>query len=85
MTANVSIIGEKKKDILTIPIRAIFTNEEGDDIIYKVVNDSISGEIKVKTGLNDFQKVEIIEGLEENEKVALNKPKKDINSKKNKK
>jgi len=82
MTANVTIIGEKRKDILVIPIRAIFADEEGSDIVYKVVNDSIADSILVKTGLNDFQKVEIIEGLEEGMKISLKEPDRKDDSKK---
>ncbi len=74
MTANVTIIGETKSDIVTIPIRAIFNNDEGNDIVYKVVNDTIAGEVVVKTGINDFQKVEIISGLEEGDRISLSAP-----------
>ncbi|MCD4817148.1 MAG: efflux RND transporter periplasmic adaptor subunit [Candidatus Cloacimonetes bacterium] len=74
MTANVTIIGEKRKDILVIPIRAIFADEDGSDIVYEVVNDSIADSILVKTGLNDFQQVEIIEGLDEGMKISLKEP-----------
>ncbi|MBW6516258.1 MAG: efflux RND transporter periplasmic adaptor subunit [Candidatus Cloacimonetes bacterium] len=74
MTANVTIFGETKEDIIVIPIRAIFSDEEGQDIVYKVVNDSISTGTLIKTGINDFQQVEIIEGLAEGEKVSLIEP-----------
>jgi len=36
MTANVSIMGDSKKDVLTIPIRAVFSNDSNQDIVYKV-------------------------------------------------
>ncbi len=74
MTANVTVFGETKQDILVIPIRAIFSNEEGQDIAYKVENDTISTSVLIKTGINDFQQVEIIEGLSEGEKVSLVEP-----------
>ncbi len=74
MTANVTIIGETKSDIVTIPIRAIFNNTDGQDIVYKVESDTISGEVIVKTGINDFQKVEIISGLEVGDKISLSAP-----------
>jgi len=76
MTANITIIGEKKKDILVVPIRSIFSNEDGEDIVYKVENDTISENISIKTGINDFQQVEIIEGLNEGDKISLSEPKK---------
>ena len=34
MTANVSIIGEKKVGVLVIPIRAVFSDEDDQDIVY---------------------------------------------------
>jgi HlyD family secretion protein len=74
MTANVTIIGEERKDILVIPIRAIFSDETGQDIVYKVENDSISGSLPIKTGINDFQQVEIVDGLEEDMEISLSEP-----------
>jgi HlyD family secretion protein len=74
MTANVTIIGEERKDILVIPIRAIFSDEMGQDIVYKVENDSISGPLPIKTGINDFQQVEIVDGLEEDMQISLSEP-----------
>ena len=71
MTANITIIGEDKKDILVIPIRAIFSNDTGMDIVYRVENDTISSEQLIKTGINDFQKVEIIEGIAEGDTISL--------------
>ena len=74
MTANVTILGEIKENILVIPIRAIFSDIEGQDIVYKVENDTISTSALVKTGINDFQQVEIIEGLEEGDRISLVEP-----------
>lgn len=75
MTANVTIFGEVKEDIIVIPIRSIFSNSEGDDIVYKVQNDTISGSSVIKTGINDLQKVEIISGLQEGDKISLSEKK----------
>lgn len=77
MTANITIIGEKKTDILVIPIRTIFSNDDGQDIIYKVQNDSIGKSVVVKTGINNFQEVEIIEGLAEGDSISFSEPAKD--------
>ncbi len=76
LSANVSIIGETRKDILTIPIRAIFSDNSGNDIVYKVVNDSINTSTLIRTGINDMQKVEILDGLVEGDIVSLQEPKK---------
>jgi len=75
MTANITIIGEERKDIVVIPIRCIFSDNEGNDIVYKVKNDSIgTGEI-VKTGINNFQEVEIIDGLAVGDTISTKEPK----------
>ncbi|MCB5230014.1 MAG: efflux RND transporter periplasmic adaptor subunit [Candidatus Cloacimonas sp.] len=74
MTANVTIFGEMKKDILIVPVMAIFSDEQGQDIVFKVENDTIAARSLVKTGINDFQSVEIIEGVSEGERVSLAEP-----------
>ncbi|MDP8211047.1 MAG: efflux RND transporter periplasmic adaptor subunit [Candidatus Stygibacter australis] len=74
MTANITIIGEKRSDIMIVPIRAIFSDQTGNDIIYKVKNDTIAESSQVKTGINDFQKVEIISGVAEGDTISLTEP-----------
>ncbi|MEF3695159.1 MAG: efflux RND transporter periplasmic adaptor subunit [Candidatus Cloacimonadota bacterium] len=34
MTANVSILGDTKENVLVVPIRAIFSNDNNEDIVY---------------------------------------------------
>lgn len=74
MTANVTIYGETREDIIVVPIRAIFSDEQGQDIVWKVENDTISTSALVKTGINDFQRVEIIEGLTDGDRISLTEP-----------
>ena len=75
MTANITIIGEERKDIVVVPIRCIFSDEEGQDIVYKVVNDTIAESMQVKTGINNFQQVEIIEGIAVGDSISFTEPK----------
>ncbi len=75
MTANITIIGEERKDIIVVPIRCIFSDEEGQDIVYKGVNDTIGENIQIKTGINNFQQVEIIEGLAIGDSISFTEPK----------
>ncbi len=77
MTANITIIGKKKKDIVVVPIRTIFSDDEGQDIVYKVKNDTISNSVVVKTGINNFQEVEIIEGIAEGDTISFSEPEKE--------
>lgn len=74
MTANVTIIGESKKDIVVIPINTIFSDQDGQDIVYKVVSDTVAASVPIKTGINDFNMVEIIEGISEGDRVSLTEP-----------
>jgi len=74
MTANITIIGEERNDIVVVPIRCIFSDEEGNDIVYKVKNDSIDSGTVVKTGINNFQEVEIIEGVAIGDTISTKEP-----------
>lgn len=74
MTANITIIGEERKDIVVIPIRCIFSDDEGNDIVYKVKNDTIGSGDVVKTGINNFQEVEIIEGIAVGDTISTKEP-----------
>ena len=74
LSANVTIIGETRENILVIPIRAIFSDMMGNDIVYKIVNDSIGPPVHIRTGINDFQRVEILDGIEENDEIAMQEP-----------
>ncbi|MCF7858750.1 MAG: efflux RND transporter periplasmic adaptor subunit [Candidatus Cloacimonetes bacterium] len=75
MTANITIIGEERKDIVVIPIRCIFSDDSGNDIVYKVQNDTIGTGTMIKTGINNFQEVEIIEGLAVGDTISTKQPK----------
>jgi len=74
LSANITIIGETRENILLIPIRAIFSDASGTDIVYRVVNDSIGPPTFIRTGINDLQRVEILEGLDENDEISLQEP-----------
>jgi len=74
LTANVTIIGEKRADIMVVPIRAIFADRDGMDIVWRVENGAVTDSVVVKTGINDFTRVEIIEGLKEGDTISLTEP-----------
>lgn len=74
MTANITIIGEERNNIVVVPIRCIFSDGEGNDIIYKVIRDSISAGTVIKTGINNFQQVEIIEGVAVGDTISTKEP-----------
>jgi len=71
MSANVTIIGKTRKDVVTIPIQAIFQDDDGNDIVYVVKSDTLITSSIVKTGINDLQKVEILKGVAEGDTISL--------------
>ena len=76
MTANVTILGEKRDSIIVIPIRTIFADDEGNDIVYKVESDSVTTSTPIKTGINNLDMVEVIKGLEVGDKISYSEPQK---------
>ncbi len=78
MSANVTIIGKTSNDVITVPIQVIFQDENGNNIVYKVKSDTLITPQIVKTGINDLEKVEIIEGIAVGDTISLKeKPKTD--------
>jgi multidrug efflux pump subunit AcrA (membrane-fusion protein) len=61
LSAEANIIIQMKKNIITIPNNYIVDGK------YVLINNNQKREIK--TGLKDYQKVEVIEGLKENETI----------------
>ncbi len=76
MTANVQIISAEREDVLTVPAQAV-TRRQG--VVYATVvsPDGKTEEKAVKLGLNDGDRWELLEGLQEGDVVQL---KAEINS-----
>ena len=78
ISANVTIIGKTSSDVITVPIQAIFQDENGNNIVYTIKSDTLITSQVVKTGINDLEKVEIIEGIAVGDTISLKeKPKTD--------
>ena len=80
MTASVDIITQKKTDILTVPLASVTTREDQKDesadgtvklkeLIY-VVEDGRAVQKEIKTGISDFDNIEIIEGVNEGDELV---------------
>ena len=76
MTANVTIFGDRRDSIIVIPIRTIFADDEGNDIVYKVESDSVTTATPIKTGINNLEMVEVISGLDVDDKISYSEPEK---------
>ncbi|MFQ5962731.1 MAG: efflux RND transporter periplasmic adaptor subunit [Candidatus Scalinduaceae bacterium] len=69
MFAKVIINLEAHKDVLTVPAESLIT--EKDKAYVYVVNDSTVRKVSLKTGIDDGIIVEILDGLDENDKVIV--------------
>ncbi len=86
MTASVDIITQRKEGILTVPLSSVTTRndkksddeDEGevevDEDAKEIVFVNIAGKAEkreVKTGINDFDNIEILEGVNEGEEIVV--------------
>ena len=76
MTASVEIITQEKDQILLVPISSVTTKNEkdslGNESIKQIVfidNNGKAEMIEVTTGISDFENIEVLSGLNENDKV----------------
>jgi HlyD family secretion protein len=86
MTAAVTIIGEAHRDVLIIPIRAVFSDDKNQDVVYlmpKTTAKPTQGKqaqtpqplaTVVKLGANDLQNVEVISGVKAGDVISLSEP-----------
>jgi HlyD family secretion protein len=72
MTANIDIRGERKEDVLTIPVEAVF-RKAGRDVVYRI-EDGQPVEIPVDLGLVDIARAEVVAGLEAGDQVTIEEP-----------
>ena len=73
MSAKVEILVEHLTDVIIVPVTVV-ANRQGKKVCFVVSSDGSSEERVVKTGAFDDTFVQIVEGLEEGEKVMLNPP-----------
>ncbi|HMQ00111.1 MAG TPA: efflux RND transporter periplasmic adaptor subunit [Cyclobacteriaceae bacterium] len=85
MTASVDIITERKENVLTVPLAAVTTRgafegmpagtatgsaaKKDDKVVVFVHEEGKAKMVEVKTGLSDFDNMEILEGLAEGQEV----------------
>jgi HlyD family secretion protein len=81
MTASVDIITQKKENILSIPLGAVTTREDqiitnadgstkAKELIF-VVEDGKAKLREIKTGISDFDNIQILEGIAEDEELIV--------------
>ncbi|MDQ7093405.1 efflux RND transporter periplasmic adaptor subunit [Desulfosporosinus sp. PR] len=71
MSANVTIIVAEKQNVLTVPSSAIHTNGSQETVSLLSSGSSVPVVRTVQTGLDDGKNVEVVQGLEEGDKVVI--------------
>jgi macrolide-specific efflux system membrane fusion protein len=73
MTANVSFLVDRRAEVLTLPVEAVNKGSEGAFVLLAKAGGGRRSEIKqlVKTGLSDGKRIEIAEGVTENDRVVV--------------
>ena len=87
MTAAVTITGESREDVLVIPIRAVFSDNKNQDVVYVLPKSSAQPgadskkataptpvATPVRLGANDLLNVEVISGLKVGDVISLTEP-----------
>ena len=71
MMASIKIPVSEKENAISVPNRAILTSPENKKFIFLVDSNNIAHRRVVKKGINSNNKVEILNGLKEGEKVVV--------------
>ncbi|RON51640.1 macrolide transporter subunit MacA [Pseudomonas frederiksbergensis] len=75
MTAQVRIVLDKAKDVLTIPVAALGSKNGDGSFPVRVLDAEGQAQMRnVKTGINNNVRAEIKEGLAEGDKVVIGEP-----------
>jgi RND family efflux transporter MFP subunit len=74
MTCAVTIVAYDKAKAIVVPAAAVFTVEDGKDIVYVAAGDGKPLERAVTTGQRTGDKVEIARGLKAGDRIYLQKP-----------
>ncbi len=69
LTVQVAINAAQIKDALVVPASAILSLEEGGEKVMVVGSDSVAHEKKIKTGAKEGEKVQLLEGVNEGDRV----------------
>jgi|LSQX01.2.fsa_nt_gb RND family efflux transporter MFP subunit len=69
MFARVTFMLEKKENIFTVPIEAVLSHN--DETYVFVLEDSVAKRRIIQTGLKNEYDYEVIQGLDENEKIII--------------
>lgn len=69
VSVDVSIVTERRTDVLSVPAAAVSTNDDGASVVTLVDGDGSTSEQVVETGESSGQMIEIVSGLSEGDTV----------------
>lgn len=69
MFANISLVLEKKNNILSLPIDAVIQDDNGQ-FVYVITPDSVAHKKYVETGIKQANLIEIVSGVSETDKIV---------------
>lgn len=71
MSLSCTVILKEEKEVISIPIEAVCENDNGEEFVNKIKDDGTVEETIIETGIADDSYVQIISGLELNDKVQI--------------
>jgi macrolide-specific efflux system membrane fusion protein len=71
MSANVDIIEQKKENVLLIPLEAVKQDAQGSFVFISPARDEKPVKRRVRLGIADDKNVEILSGLDTNDKIII--------------
>jgi hypothetical protein len=71
MSLSCTVILEEEKDVICVPIEAVYENDDGEEYVNKVNDDGTVEEVVIETGIADDSYVQVISGLSLNDKVQI--------------
>lgn len=71
MNTSVRIIVAKKANVIRLPLEAVSTNEEDQSFVVVLDESGQETEVEVETGLENAERIEIVDGLEAGARVVL--------------
>lgn len=71
MMASIKIPVSVKENAITVPEQSVLTSPDNKNFVFVVNKDSLALKRMVQTGISSGNKLEIIKGLKENEKVVV--------------
>lgn len=73
INASISVVTEKRENTLIIPANALF-EKEGKSYVFKYLGDNKTQLTEIEPGLSNDQEVEVLNGLQENDRVLTELP-----------